>query len=89
MSSEVKWVGPVPNCDFCSQDGLKVVSEYDAKTKFGPWANMCERHFKENGFGRLGTGYGQKILPPDPKDDEKRKPSDIFIAEILRSEALK
>lgn len=32
-------------CDFCSQEAI-----YDGKTKLGPWAFMCQRH-----FGLIGT----------------------------------
>ncbi len=37
-----------------------IVAHYDAKTKMGPWANMCEACFQEVGIG-LGTGLGQKF----------------------------
>ena len=43
-------------CDFCGKTE-KVM--YDGKTKLGPWANMCQPHYDENGIG-LGTGKGQK-----------------------------
>jgi len=52
-------VAALPNCDF-DQD-TKVPAAYDGKTKFGPWANMCERHFKVYGLG-LGIGRGQKFV---------------------------
>lgn len=43
-------------CDFCDSS-----AKYDGKTAGGPWANMCEKHFKAYGVG-LGTGRGQKII---------------------------
>lgn len=33
----------------------------DGKTKFGPWANMCQEHFDRYGVG-LGTGRGQRLI---------------------------
>lgn len=42
-------------CDFC-----KEIAMYDGKTKIGPWAFMCLKHFKEYGIG-LGMGKGQEI----------------------------
>jgi hypothetical protein len=54
MSTSVK-VQQLPSCDFCGS-----TAQYDAATSFGPWANMCEPHFKQYGLG-LGTGRGQKL----------------------------
>jgi len=42
-------------CDICGK-----TAEYDGKTRMGPWAYMCERHFRKLGVG-LGTGKGQKL----------------------------
>jgi len=36
-------------CDFCKQ-----VAKYDGKTKLGPWAFMCEEHFKHLGYSIPG-----------------------------------
>ena len=52
----IKWLGS-KTCDFCGD--ICEVFLYDAKTYSGPWATMCERHFREHGY-RLGTGWGQK-----------------------------
>lgn len=49
-------VGILPKCDFCESK-----ARFDGKTVFGPWANMCELHFKANGVG-LGLGRGQKLV---------------------------
>lgn len=49
-------VESLPYCDFCEQ-----VAAYDAVTTLGPWANMCETHWKEYGV-QLGTGWGQKLI---------------------------
>lgn len=69
MSSSVK-VASLPDCDFCkyvSRPTNKVEKAgYDGKTTEGPWANMCEAHFKKYGVG-LGTGKGQKLVLAEVK----------------------
>lgn len=60
MSDTAK-VSKLPNCDFCTQEGNTVEAAYDGKTAYGPWANMCERHFRSLGVG-LGTGRGQRLV---------------------------
>jgi hypothetical protein len=58
MNTEVKtFVNPPKKCDICKCE-LKSVF-FDAKTKMGPWANMCQDCFNKLGVG-LGTGKGQK-----------------------------
>lgn len=37
------------NCDFCNKPAI-----VDGKTKGGPWAYMCERHFKSTGIDKPG-----------------------------------
>lgn len=56
-------VDRLPPCDFCKQDPLVPyqAAKYDGRTKMGPWAMMCEEHFKVFGVG-LGLGKGQKLL---------------------------
>lgn len=44
-------------CDFCGK-----IADFDAKTKFGPWAYLCAEHFQQYGIG-LGIGKGQKLHP--------------------------
>lgn len=46
-------------CDFCEDR-----AEYDGKTVFGPWANMCHAHFEAHGVG-LGLGKGQALIYRD------------------------
>lgn len=43
-------------CDFCAKQ-----AEYDAKTVMGPWANLCEQHYGQYGYG-LGLGKGQRLI---------------------------
>jgi hypothetical protein len=45
------------SCDFCGE-----TAEYDARTIFGPWANMCQECFDGKGIGQLGTGFGQRLV---------------------------
>jgi hypothetical protein len=51
----------LPKCDVCQQNGMTVDAAYDAKTVFGPWANLCAKDFMSYGVG-LGTGLGQKLV---------------------------
>lgn len=54
-----KWTSE-SSCDFCR----KPISGklYDAKTKDGPWATMCEKCWKKHGTGKLGPGEGQEYV---------------------------
>jgi len=54
-------VPELPNCDFCKEEGKEAKADYDGKTVFGPWANMCQKHFGLYGVG-LGLGRGQRLL---------------------------
>lgn len=47
-----------PTCDICR----KTEAIYDGKTVNGPWAYMCELCWQHQGVGRLGTGFGQKLV---------------------------
>ena len=58
--TEVKVQG-LPYCYFCKVEGKEVHGEYDAKTRLGPWAYLCEYHFKAYGIG-LGLGKGQRLV---------------------------
>jgi hypothetical protein len=60
MAKDVFWCGRVPlNDDFGRIYGTVM---YDAKTRFGHWANMSEESWQIEGgtCGQLGTGLGQK-----------------------------
>lgn len=54
-------VEALPNCDFCKEQGKETQANYDGRTVFGAWANMCHIHFGMYGTG-LGLGRGQKLL---------------------------
>lgn len=61
MNDTTDWtiarMSKIPNCDFCGDK-----AEYDAKTKFGPWAYMCGTHWHLSGLGQLGLGRGQRLV---------------------------
>ena len=53
-------VPELPECDFCSMDGLSRPAKYDGRTTMGSWGNMCQVHFYRWGTG-LGLGKGQEL----------------------------
>ena len=55
-------VDNLPPCAFCGE-----LAKYDAKTRRGPWAYMCEYHYFNCGMG-LGTGRGQRLIPVEIDD---------------------
>lgn len=54
-------VSEIPSCDFEHLGGTTTQAAYDGKTNMGPWAYMCETHFKMIGVG-LGLGKGQRLV---------------------------
>lgn len=68
----------LPACDFCKAYAAHIWKKYgavveiqparfDAQTIQGSWANMCPDHFLEKGYGKLGTGFGQRLIEEGPK----------------------
>lgn len=58
-------VAKLPDCDIHKYDMKKpgVPAAYDAKTRRGPWANMCEECFpREALYTTLGVGKGQRLI---------------------------
>lgn len=55
MAHEEVTIGKLPKCQFCDR-----IARYDAKTRMGPWAYLCEHHFGLYGVG-LGLGKGQYL----------------------------
>lgn len=58
-------VATIPDCDIHKYDKGQpgVPALYDAATKRGPWAFMCQECFdSEAKFPDLGTGKGQKLV---------------------------
>jgi hypothetical protein len=65
-------VATLPKCDIHAMlhDGKPAPdAAYDGKTMLGPWANMCEEHWKTYGPGRTGTGMGQRLILREVKND--------------------
>lgn len=50
-------VAAFPQCDLACGG----VAQYDAVTKFGVWACLCEICFDDYTTGQLGTGFGQRL----------------------------
>lgn len=55
-------------CALCSNDNRRETM-FDAKTKLGPWAYMCEECFKDHGIG-LGLGKGHRLKKEFLDDEE-------------------
>jgi len=63
MSSEVV-VAELPLCDMCVHQrgaGMADQAMYDAATRMGPWAYVCQYHFEHYCYG-VGTGRGQRLV---------------------------
>jgi len=59
-------VPSIPSCNFCN-DGTP--GPYDFATRMGPWANGCERHWKQHRANpKLATGSGQLWITEDQVD---------------------
>lgn len=66
-------VTSLPDCDLCTAAGQTTKAAYDAKTLMGPWAYMCEQHFQSHGMGRIGTGWGQRLVVAEPPTTAERR----------------
>jgi len=55
-------VESLPNCDIKEEHPTPVKARYDAKTIYGPWANLCQHHFEVVAIGNLGLGKGQRLV---------------------------
>lgn len=60
-------VAQLPLCDICDHSDGPVYAEYDARLIYGGWANLCEGHFRRYTSGRLGVGYGQRLVVKEVK----------------------
>lgn len=49
-----------------------VTASYDAKTKTGQWANVCEQCFNTHTDRKLGTGHGQRLVMGEPPTRDMR-----------------
>lgn len=55
----------IPECDIHKYEKKEygVPAEYDAKTRQGAWAYMCQACWIDNAmYSQLGTGMGQKLV---------------------------
>ena len=73
--SDKAYVSELPMCDFCGNNGGKRrKAKYDFRTSWGPWANGCEVHYRNNrAHTELGTGHGQLLVvgkPPERTDED-------------------
>lgn len=58
MTDKKYWLGAIPSED---DFGLPITDEFiDGITHYGSWALMTPRMWHINGYGKLGTGYGQR-----------------------------
>jgi hypothetical protein len=56
VSGETSRVAKLPKCALCD-----ALASFDAKTRSGPWAYLCDEHFEQHGYG-LGHGLGQRLV---------------------------
>lgn len=74
MSTEVRISKP-KDCDLCREESKHLAmsgvvdpefrierATVDGRMVSGQWANMCDDHWELYGVGRLGTGYGQRLI---------------------------
>ena len=56
-AGQIVVVPSIPDCNFC-ENGTP--GPYDFATRMGPWANGCEKHWRQYAARPvLGTGSGQ------------------------------
>lgn len=57
--AETVVVARIPKCDLCTTED----AVYDSKMKgTTAWAFLCQTCWDRVGVGRLGTGYGQRVV---------------------------
>ncbi len=52
MDKKISGRAYTPRCDFCGRPAL-----YDAKTKLGPWAYVCQKHFDQMCYSKVDGLY--------------------------------
>lgn len=77
----VAYVATIPSCDLCPKSGpASTPAVVDAKTFQGPWASMCDRHWRtwsafpaatQDGDPELGTGKGQRYSTDKPAAESR------------------
>lgn len=53
------------DCDLCKAEGRKRKAIYDAKTRRGPWAYLCEDHYKSDAHPAYEKGATKLEDVPD------------------------
>jgi ribosomal protein L37AE/L43A len=66
--SDTTYIPTAKVCDLPHETAVE--AKYDGRMLTGQWANLCEGHWSTVGCGRLGTGYGQRLIV-----GEKPKPA--------------
>jgi hypothetical protein len=62
-------VASMPDCQLPHVEPVKAA--YDARTRTGQWAYVCEDHFHSDTEGRTGTGVAQKLYVVGPERDRQ------------------
>lgn len=73
--SDIAYVHTLPDCDIHKHqlDTPGVPAAYDAPTKGGPWANMCETCWvTHRRTPELGTGKGQRLVVGEPPARDRK-----------------
>ena len=73
MKGYVVRVATIPDCQICAENERTRLAKYDAKTKIGPWAYVCEDCFNRWCYG-IGVGYGQILIAEETLVDGETKP---------------
>jgi len=64
-SVQVSQVKPCDVCRFEEKMDHPRPAEYDSKTHWGQWANVCKTHWFSHTNQALGTGFGQRLVYPE------------------------
>jgi hypothetical protein len=75
--SDTAYISAPKRCDLHPEREAK----YDFRTTGGSWMNGCQGCFEAHGTGKLGTGYGQRLVVGEPPE---RTDADIR-AEIMEA----
>ncbi len=73
-------VAKIPNCELCEEAKKAKKAVYDARTRIGPWAYLCQSHFDRYGIG-LGLGYGQVLILQEEEERAKKAPTHLDFLE--------
>lgn len=72
----------IPECNFCA-DGTP--GPYDFATVYGPWANGCEAHWRQNRAAEgLGVGKAQLWITADQVTPDPLDTGPMTVGAVLR-----